>query len=675
MAGREGLIDTAVKTSRSGYLQRCLIKHLESLVVNYDYTVRDADGSVVQFHYGEDSIDVCKSSYLDRFSFLTTNYKALVHKLNPASGLNKLDIHTADAYLNGELSGKKMNARQLAEQDPVQSLYNPGRYLGSLSEKYAETMGEYIKKDPDGMFAHSNGAMTHEKFKALMKLHYISCLVNPGESVGVLAGQSIGEPSTQMTLNTFHLAGHGGANVTLGIPRLREIIMTASDKLKTPIMEVPLHEGLGRSDADRIASRLNRLYLTSYLTNATTKESMMVHAHGTSVRLYTVRLSVLDMASESVQSNSLTFQDFQDCFERQFCVQLNTAVQKQVKLLAKGHAGTPVIVKGGRAQSDRSDEVAIGGRHNDLDAVTAGLKSKHQEQASYDGPDEDDQAAIAEMEAKERERADPSDSEDEIERDTSSKSAAAKKAAKLAAAKAQEEADAAITTAAEMRASSFNVLAKCSYLAKVNYDPNQMWLECVVQVPLSIPKLLMMSMVENLLPAVLLRATPKIAKSFVVEKFKPNSPTQEKEILVQTDGVNFQELYRHQHLFDVNRISSNDIAAILRTYGVEAARASIVREVTSVFKVYGISIDPRHLGLVADYMTFHGGFRPLNRAGIDSNASPFQKISFETSIGFLMNACLHGDKDFMSSPSSRIVMGRPVGCGTGSFDIMNPLQF
>jgi DNA-directed RNA polymerase I subunit RPA1 len=51
MAGREGLIDTAVKTSRSGYLQRCLVKHLEGLRVNYDHTVRDADGSVLQVSY------------------------------------------------------------------------------------------------------------------------------------------------------------------------------------------------------------------------------------------------------------------------------------------------------------------------------------------------------------------------------------------------------------------------------------------------------------------------------------------------------------------------------------------------------------------------------------------------------------------------------------------------
>jgi len=44
----QGLVDTAVKTSRSGYLQRCLIKHLEGIKVNYDLTVRDSDNSVVQ---------------------------------------------------------------------------------------------------------------------------------------------------------------------------------------------------------------------------------------------------------------------------------------------------------------------------------------------------------------------------------------------------------------------------------------------------------------------------------------------------------------------------------------------------------------------------------------------------------------------------------------------------
>ena len=78
MAGREGLIDTAVKTSRSGYLQRCLIKQLESLIVNYDLTVRDNDGSIIQFMYGEDGIDVINTKYLDKFEFLESNFNSLI---------------------------------------------------------------------------------------------------------------------------------------------------------------------------------------------------------------------------------------------------------------------------------------------------------------------------------------------------------------------------------------------------------------------------------------------------------------------------------------------------------------------------------------------------------------------------------------------------------------------
>ena len=72
----QGLVDTAVKTSRSGYLQRCLIKHLEGLQVNYDLTVRDSDGSVVQFYYGEDGLDIPKTQFLSekQFPFMASNY-------------------------------------------------------------------------------------------------------------------------------------------------------------------------------------------------------------------------------------------------------------------------------------------------------------------------------------------------------------------------------------------------------------------------------------------------------------------------------------------------------------------------------------------------------------------------------------------------------------------------
>ena len=73
MAGREGLIDTAVKTSRSGYLQRCLIKHLEGIRVHYDNTVRASDSSVLQFHYGGDALDVTRQKHLYQFEFSARN--------------------------------------------------------------------------------------------------------------------------------------------------------------------------------------------------------------------------------------------------------------------------------------------------------------------------------------------------------------------------------------------------------------------------------------------------------------------------------------------------------------------------------------------------------------------------------------------------------------------------
>ena len=80
MAGREGLVDTAVKTSRSGYLQRMLVKNLEALTVAYDYTVRNqTDQSIVQFFYGDDSLDPMRVNPLRNLGFLLDNFNAYVN--------------------------------------------------------------------------------------------------------------------------------------------------------------------------------------------------------------------------------------------------------------------------------------------------------------------------------------------------------------------------------------------------------------------------------------------------------------------------------------------------------------------------------------------------------------------------------------------------------------------
>ena len=92
-----------------------------------------------------------------------------------------------------------------------------------------------------------------------------------------------------------------------------------------------------------------------------------------------------------------------------------------------------------------------------------------------------------------------------------------------------------------------------------------------------------------------------------------------------------------------------------------------------MFKVYGIEIDPRHLSLIADYMTFEGVYRPFNRFGIESNPFPFQKMSFETSMSFLKTAAAFGQADELGSPSSRIIVGRVINHGTGMMDVLPKL--
>ena len=119
-----------------------------------------------------------------------------------------------------------------------------------------------------------------------------------------------------------------------------------------------------------------------------------------------------------------------------------------------------------------------------------------------------------------------------------------------------------------------------------------------------------------------------------------------------------------------NQLMSNDIWAIRCAYGVEAARKSIVDQITSVFGAYGIAVDFRHLSLIADYMTFDGGYKPLNRIGMESSSSPMLQMSFETTLNFLKKAAVFGMSDDLVSPSGNLVMGRPVNFGTGSFDLL-----
>lgn len=283
MAGREGLIDTAVKTSRSGYLQRCLIKQLESLVVSYDMTVRDNDGSIVQFLYGDDGVDVMETKFLDKFKFLERNYMDLNRKastfvksgaveIEPIEMATKQIRRKAKEILKADSSLSATDALHKAS-DPLITKFNPMRHFGAISERMSEAMRTYLKKDSLAQKIAREGSsapsyklplIDEAAFKQMYYMKFMKSVAHPGENVGTIAAQSIGEPSTQMTLNTFHLAGHGGANMTLGIPRLKEILMTTPTNIKTPCMTVYFNKKkkLQVEQMQQIASSFEKLRLT-----------------------------------------------------------------------------------------------------------------------------------------------------------------------------------------------------------------------------------------------------------------------------------------------------------------------------------------------------------------------------------------------------------------------------
>ena len=187
MGGREGVIDTAIKTSESGYIQRRLVKAMEDIRVEFDGTVRNSIGNIIQFKYGEDGMDG---------SLLLMNGKG---ELLPLRLTDRDDLMSPFTTHNPELTQTFNNAlkrHNIASDDPIVQMH-------------------------------------HERAK-----------VAPGEMVGIIAAQSLGQPITQMTLNTFHAAGISTMNVTLGVPRLKEII-NVSKSIKSPSMTLyPLERGL-----------------------------------------------------------------------------------------------------------------------------------------------------------------------------------------------------------------------------------------------------------------------------------------------------------------------------------------------------------------------------------------------------------------------------------------------
>ena len=295
MGGREGVIDTAVKTSETGYIQRRLVKAMEDLQIFYDKTLRNSIGDVVQFVYGQDGMDATflisenfslwknEKEFIDRFIERSTPKDEILHlraikdKIKCSSFKSPVHIHRLLETISIKYPTKyeKLSPKfvydNLSTTLQKLTIYNHEKnnlLLDTFNADAVYVLHSSLRILLSSKQIRSTYKFTKEAFLHLLDNIYFEfqrSLITTGEMVGTTSAQSLGEVTTQMTLNTFHNAGNSSKNATLGVPRLKEII-NVSKNIKTPSMILPLEAEYNTKEfAEEIAAELEYTTLQSLI--------------------------------------------------------------------------------------------------------------------------------------------------------------------------------------------------------------------------------------------------------------------------------------------------------------------------------------------------------------------------------------------------------------------------
>ncbi|MHA2028020.1 MAG: DNA-directed RNA polymerase subunit A'' [Candidatus Kariarchaeaceae archaeon] len=164
----------------------------------------------------------------------------------------------------------------------------------------------------------------------------------------------------------------------------------------------------------------------------------------------------------------------------------------------------------------------------------------------------------------------------------------------------------------------------------------------------------------------------KGVKRVLIRKRKQSSEEQP-EYEVVSEGSNFMQALRIPGV-DPQRTLTNHIHEIAETLGIEAARNSIMREALEVMEKQGLEVDPRHISLVADLMTYTGEIRQIGRHGISGeNSSILVRAAFEVTVKHLLEASIRGEADNLVGIIENVMVGQEIALGTGIVDLtINP---
>ena len=631
MAGREGLIDTAVKTAETGYIQRKLIKALEEVMVKYDGTVRNSLGDIVQFVYGEDGLDGAhiENQRVDVIRCSDEKFKRRfrIDLMDPEWSLGP-DVLMYSSEIAGDMEvqryldeeweqllSDRAFLRSVAKEDEemMQLPINVQRILESTKTTFRIREGNISDLHPVDVITQVRGLLdrllvvrgnddisreaqqnatllfkaqlrsrlafrrlvTEYSLNNLAFQHVLGAIesrfakatANPGEMVGVLAAQSIGEPATQMTLNTFHFAGVSSKNVTLGVPRLKEILHVATH-IKTPSMTV--YQSPSRAPDKECAKQLRSAVEHTSLRSVTEATEIYYDPD--------IRSTVIENDRDMVES-FFVIEDMptEDVTQSKWLLRI---ILSRPQLLDKGLTVQDVA---DRIKQEYPRDVAV--IFSDINADEQVIRIRQIQDYK------DDEA------------------EEEIE-----------------------------------------------------YDVTLKKLE------------------QHLLDTLTLRGVPGIERAFISDKSKvrvmedgalyaSSSDPLCKEWVLETSGSSLGQVLAVPGV-DWTRTYSNQFIEVFEVFGIEAARSAVLRELTQVLAFDGSYVNHRHLALLVDVMTARGYLTPVTRHGINrADNGALMRCSFEETVEILLDAAAFGELDDCRGVSENLILGQMAPAGTGEFDM------
>jgi DNA-directed RNA polymerase II subunit RPB1 len=647
MGGRVGLIDTAVKTSTTGYIQRRLIKALEDLMVNYDMTIRTNKNKIVQFRYGDDGIDTTK----------------VEDQEIPIVEMSSQDIY--NHYLIPEESGKVKTLGNIFLKNTMTRLKKQEKEFAVIMNELVETMietrdiiiknvfnnkGEKIVNCPvafihvintiQGQCGITSSSlvditpleayeMIKSCFEKLNKIYYSPptklfeilffyylspkellvvkrfnknaltllldtvlidykrAIVTPGEMVGMIAGQSIGEVSTQMTLNTFHFAGVASkSNVTRGVPRIEEILSLSSE-IKNPSLSVYLKPEDERSK--------DKAHTIMYMLEHTRLEEIVQST---------------EICFDPDDLNTLIAED-KDCIEQYKAFETLVDECNEINLESGETEKSKWIVR-----MIMDPEIMLE-KNITMDDVNFTLKTCYEDQISCIYTDFNSDKLIFRIRM------------NDILKAGSNRGGQKK--------------------------TKVNPLDQSDQIYILKNFQDQLLQKVVLRGIEGITKVILRKILDN-----------------VVEI---NGVYKKQDIWVlDTIGTNLLDVLGLDYI-DKTRTLSNDIVEIYNVLGIEAARQAIYNELVEVIEFDGTYINYHNYSVLVDRMTFTHKLISIFRHGINNdNIGPIAKASFEETPEMFLKAARHAELDTMRGISANIMCGQEGHFGTAAFQVVLDIE-